>query len=81
MRDAQEKSNVRSNPKTQVRCLNLGLEVDVSFRGIRHAGGTAALLRQRLLAFYYVQLQSTAAVVEDGAIVGTACSMRGVLFT
>ena len=65
----------------QVRCLNLGLEVDVSFRGIRHAGGNAALLRQRLLAFYYVQLQSTAAVVEDGASAGTACSMRGVLFT
>ena len=65
----------------KVRCLNLGLGVDVSFRGIRHAGGTTALLRQRLLAFYYVQLQSTAAVVGDGASAGAACSMRGVLFT
>src|SRR6267143_5326477 len=29
----------------QVRCWNLGLGVDVSFRGVCHAGGTAALLR------------------------------------
>src|SRR2546427_6286227 len=51
----------------QVRCLNLGLVVDVSFRGVGYAGGTEALLRQRSFAFYYVQLLSAAAAVEDGA--------------
>ena len=44
-----------------------GSWVDVSFCEVRYAGGTEALLRQRRSAFYYVQLLSAAAVVEDGA--------------
>ena len=54
----------------QVRCGNLGPGADVSFRGISHADGTAALLRQRSFAFYYAQLLSAAAAVEDGARAG-----------
>ena len=50
--------------------LNLGLGVDVSLPGVCDAGGTEALLRQRSLAFYYVQLLSAAAAVEDGARAG-----------
>jgi hypothetical protein len=51
----------------QVRFLNLGLGVDVSFRGVCHAGGTVALLRQGSSAFYYLQLLPAAAVAKDGA--------------
>ena len=54
----------------QVRCLNLGLVVDVSFRGVGYASGTEALLRQGSFAFHYVQLLSAAAAVEDGARAG-----------
>ena len=54
----------------QVRCGNLGPGADVSFRGISHADGTAALLRQRSFAFYYAQLISAAAAVEDGTRTG-----------
>ena len=54
----------------QVRCWNLGLGVDVSFRGVGDAGGAEALLRQGGFAFYYVQLLSAAAAVEDGARTG-----------
>ena len=51
----------------QVRCWNLGLGVDVSFREVSHASGTTALLRQGSSAFYYVPLLSAAAVAKDGA--------------
>ncbi len=54
----------------QVRCLNLGLGVDVSFRGVRDAGGIEALLWQGSLAFHHVQLLSAAAAVEDRARTG-----------
>jgi hypothetical protein len=47
--------------------LNLGLGVDVSFRGASHADGIAALLRQRSLAFHSIQLLPAAAVIESGA--------------
>ena len=51
----------------QVRFVNLGLGVDVPFGGVGDAVGVEALLRQRRFAFYYVQLLSAAAAVEDGA--------------
>src|SRR2546426_3729030 len=54
----------------QVRCLNLGLVVDVSFRGVGYASGTEALLRQGSFAFHCVQLLSAAAAVEDGTRTG-----------
>src|SRR5438309_1019150 len=47
-----------------------GSWVDVSFGGVRHAGGIAALLRQGSLAFYYLQLLSAAAAAEDRARTG-----------
>ena len=53
----------------QVRGLNLGLGVDVSFLGVCDASGIEAMLRRRTSAFYYVQLlpAATAIEVEDRA--------------
>jgi hypothetical protein len=46
------------------------LGLTFSFHGVCYAGGTAALLRQRSFAFYYLQLLPAAAAVEDGARAG-----------
>ena len=37
-------NSIKTRRVPQVRCLNLGLGVDVFFHGVCHAGGTAALL-------------------------------------